>query len=322
MESFNMYPVLTQSKFDELGYSTTLPQFSYTEGDQSFDLSLKHPSDNILSLSAELEDPRCHFELEKNDIYMDRNLTISCPDALFGPEGIVTQKSVIGVAAQWISTKSEHRGVIPIGEFSLQNEKIELHYSHMFPANLIRGSLVIHTILYLKTPGLAEPNEMMLCQKSGTVLGELDGFEIHVEGNGSIFPIVTINDESKPLWTVYYDDTSDPLQDLFDEDHVEIRLNKAHPNYEALKIDSSLKESPLFLEVMSSALMIIIESAKENLGPDWDAVISGQMQLEHGTIAEAVYYFVSKLGWDTTSPSRLAQSIHSFFDASLSGGTL
>ena len=78
----------------------------------------------------------------------------------------------------------------------------------------------------------------------------------------------------------------------------------------------------MFLEVMSAALMSIIESAKENLGPDWDAVISGQMQLEHGTIAEAVYYFVSKLGWDTTSPSRLAQSIHSFFDASLSGGTL
>jgi energy-coupling factor transporter ATP-binding protein EcfA2 len=156
--------------------------------------------------------------------------------------------------------------------------------------------------------------------KSICGLLDFDGGEIFVDGNGSVFPIGVVNCPGKPLWWVYYD-SIDPLVDPFDEDHVEIKFNSAHPNYEALKIEGSLKESPLFLEVISAALMIIVESVKESASTEWDNILNGN-GFERGSIAEAVYYFISKLQWDPASPVSLASSIHTFFDNHLQGGSL
>ena len=114
---------------------------------------------------------------------------------------------------------------------------------------------------------------------------------------------------------MYYNETADAMQDKFESENVEIRLNKAHPNYDALKIETSMVESPLFLEVISSALMVIVESAKESLGEDWDTVLSGT-GFESGSIAEAIYYFVTRLQWDISSPAKLLASIKEFFEKS------
>lgn len=322
MESFNLYPVLSQKLFESIGYIPSEPKFSYFENDRVHDLGLKNSTGNQLNLTAEIEDVRCHFELEKHELSVSKSVTINSPQFLFGEKGIVPQNATIGVAVQWISSKSDHRGVFQLGQISKKDKKVELSSTYHFRPSLVRGSIILRTVLYLKEYSGCSPNEKHLCNQTGTIIGTFDGCEILVEGNGSIFPIVEINDPSKPLWKLYYDDSADPLQDAFDEEHVEIRLNKAHPSYDELKIDSSLKESPLFLEVISSALMIIIESAKNALGPDWDAVINDQSSFDRGSIAEAVSYFVTKLGWETSSPSLMAESIHNFFDNNLKGGNL
>lgn len=115
------------------------------------------------------------------------------------------------------------------------------------------------------------------------------------------------------MWNVYYNDASDPMQDKFESENVEIRLNKAHPNYDALKIESSMIESPLFIEVLSSALMVIVESVKESAGEDWENILEGT-GFETGSIAEAVYYFITRLQWDISSPSKTSASIKDFFE--------
>ena len=109
------------------------------------------------------------------------------------------------------------------------------------------------------------------------------------------------------------------MHDRFDEENIEIRLNRSHPAYESLKIEGSLSESPMFLEVLSSALFIIVTSAKESLGEDWNAVINGE-SLEPGTIAAAINHFIKKLQWDVSSPAKLAESIKDFIEKSGSGG--
>ena len=320
--SFNLYPVLTSDKIQKSIKGPADLSFSYNDNGENYRLLLENKTEDQFIYSAELRDPRCDWYPETHDLQMNMSLTITDPSSWFGVNGVAPVNSTLGIAQQWISSKSDLRGIIQVGEVKCNDKDIELYSQHIFPQNSIKGSLLIKTILYLKSVVDVQNEEKFLCSQTGTVLGEIDNCEIYVDGNGSVFPIATISDAKQPLWTLYFDDTCDPMQDAFDHEHVEIRLNRAHPNYEQLKIDSSLKESPLFLEVISSALMIILESSKELLGPDWGSVISSQSDFERGSIAEAINYFVVKLGWDISSPSKLAQSIHKFFDENLQGGSL
>ena len=319
---FNLYPMLTDKQISAVIPSPAgISFFYFSDGTEQY-LQLENKTDNEFNFTAELRDPKCDWYPETHDLILQRSLSIGDPSLWFGKNGVVPSSATIGIAQQWVSVKAEMRGIIPMGEIRNGDKDLEFSAEHTFLQNTIKGSLLLKTVVYLKDAGNAGKDEQYLCAQTGTILGEVDCCEIFVDGNGSVFPIATINDPSQPLWTVYYDDTADPMQDAFDHEHVEIRLNRAHPNYDQLKIESSLKESPLFLEVISSGLMIIIYSAKEALGPDWDNVISGQGNFVRGSIAEAICYFVVKLGWDISSPTKLARSIHSFFDANLQGGTL
>lgn len=320
--SFNLYPILTDDQILKDVPSPAEFDFSYSENGEDRSLRLENKTDNERYYTAELRDPKCEWDPETHDLLLQCTVSISNPSSWFGVGGVVPENAIVGIAVQWISVKSEMRGIIPIGEIRVSEKGRVLSAEYTFRQNTIKGSLQLKTIVYLKEAGERKAEEQYFCSQTGTILGEISGCEVFIDGNGSVFPIATINDPNQPLWLVYFDDFADPLQDAFDKEHVEIRLNQAHPCYDQLKIESSLKESPLFLEVISSALMIIIDSAKELLGPEWDNVINGQSSFEHGSIAEAVYYFVSKLGWDTSSPSKLARSIHSFFDSNLQGGAL
>lgn len=320
--SFNLYPTLAD---DQILKVIPLPvnfSFFYFDNGEEQYLHFENKAENERNFTAELRDPKCEWYPETHDLSLRCELSISDPSPWFGKEGVVPNNATLGIAVQWISVKSEMRGFFPVGEIHVSDKECQFSVEYVFAQNTVKGSLQFRTIVYLKETGEPKEEERFLCSQTGTILGEISCCEVFIDGNGSVFPIATINDPQQPLWMVYFDDTADPLQDAFDQEHVEIRLNRAHPCYEQLKIETSLKESPLFLEVISSALMIIIDSAKELLGPEWDNVVNGQSSYQHGSIAEAIYYFVSKLGWDISSPSKLAQSIHSFFDSNLQGGTL
>lgn len=319
--TFNMYPTLTDEMFAKLRYIPGELVLLYKEGHDHFPLALENRNGDDFAFCAELRDPRCEWYPEKYNLLLRKTFSVIDASPLFGAGGIVPASAVIGVAVRWISSKSEHRGIVCCGELVAGTTNTDFHYEQSFDRNTIKGSVLLETVLYLKSTGVITKEEQHLAQQTGTILGVLDSCEMFVDGNGSIFPVATVNDSTKPLWWVYYDEACDPLQDPFEEEYVEIRLNRAHPAFELLKIDGSLKDSPLFLEVISSALLVIVDSVKESLGEDWTAVLSGQ-GFANGSIAEAIHYFVVKLQWDTSSTARLAQSIRKFFDDNLKGGTL
>lgn len=314
--AFNLSPVLTNEQIlSVLPHPASISLYYYDNGIAQ-SLQLADQTENQFDMTAVLRDPKCDWYPETHALHMRRSVSVADASSWFGQGGVVPADASIGIAQQWISTKSETRGFIPMGEIRRDDRNQLLTAEYVFPQNSLKGSLLLKTIIYVKNAGTASSAGLA---HSGTILGVLDCCEIFVDGNGSVFPIATINDPKQPLWYVYFDDTADPMQDAFDQEHVEIRLNRAHPCYEQLKIESSLRESPLFLEVLSSAMVVIVQSAKELLGADWDNVVNGQSTYEHGSIAEAVYYFVAKLGWNITSPAKLAKSIHSFFDTKLQG---
>ena len=312
-ESFSPYPLLKNSHLQKIGYVTDKTEFSYTEQFEDFPLQLELSSESSLSCTGKLSDPRCSWYPETHNLKFRKSCRITSAYCLFGEGGIAPSDAVIGLALRWISSKSDERGIIPFGEITRLDSSSVFTAEGQFDKGKLKGSLKFQTILYLKDPGRPKTSEMYFAQQSGTVLGVLDQAEFYIDGNGSIFPIVVIDAPGKPLWHVYYNDTVDAMQDQFNSENVEIRLNKAHPSYDALKIDTSMTDSPLFVEVIASAMMVIVESAKESLGEEWDTMLSGT-GFESGSIAEAIYYFVSRLQWDISSPARLSASIREFFE--------
>ena len=323
-ELFNMYPVLTKNRIEQAKITFTSLACFYIDNDveHSLNIDIQTESSNSLSFVADINDPKCVWDISIHELGIRKEILAENFSAWFGPKGVAARNATIGLALQWISAKTDQRGIIPFAEIKMNSLSQTYTASHVFSKQTLKDSLILETVAYLKDIGTPEDDEAYLCSQTGTILGIIDHCELFLEGNGSLFPIATINDPNKPLWTVYYDKTADPMEDLFDNEHVEIRLNKAHPNYEQLMTESGPKESPLFLEVISSALMIIILSAKEGLGTEWNNVVNGQGEYRHGSIAEAINYFVIKLGWDVSSTVDLAQSIHSFIDRNFKGGNI
>lgn len=317
-EALNFYPTLNESQFVNIGYTTDIPEFSYTENYEEFPLSLENITENTRNFNGKLKDARCTWYPDTHDLLIHKKCRILSAYSIFGKGGITATTSTIGIALRWISSKSDERGVIPFGVIKKSNCASEFELNYKFDKGMLKGSLKLQTILYLCNPGVCSEEESYFAQQPGTVLGILDQAEIYIDGNGSVFPIVSVEAPGKALWSVFYNDMCDPLHDLFDEENVEIRLNRAHPAYESLKIETSLIESPMFLEVLSAALFVIVISVKESVGEDWENVLNGD-DFEAGTIADAIHHFVKDLQWDISSPSRLAESIKNFFEKSGAG---
>lgn len=315
-EILNLYPILDESGVNKAGISIQQTELSYRDDNDYYPINIEVESGDEKKYIAVLKDERCEWYPETHNLIVHKAGTITHPDTLFGANGIVAHDSVIGVAAIWSSKKSDLHGTIQYGEFSLTSKPYSFDRNYTFERSILRGSLKYKLVLYLKKNGNPYPEEMHLANQTGTVLGVLEECELYVDGSGSIFPISTVNEEGKPLWWVNFDNTADPFTDLFEAEHVEICLNRAHPCFPDLSIEESLKKSPLFLEVISSALYIIVMSVKELADTDWNDIITGN-KLEPGTIAEATYYFINKLGWDVSDPAVLAKSIHKYFDDNL-----
>ena len=318
-EALMFYPVLNERHLASIGYTTDMPQFSYTENYEMFPLILDSQNDSPRSFSAKIRDARCSWYPETHDLVINKTCKMLFAYEIFGMNGIASSSATLGIALRWISSKSDERGVIPFGSITKSDCASVFELNHKFEKGKLKGSLKLQTIIYLKDPGICQNDELYFAQQPGTVLGVLDQAEIYIDGNGSIFPIVSVDAPGKALWTVYYNDTCDPMHDSFDEENVEIRLNRAHPAYESLKIDASLSDSPMFLEVLSAALFVIVTSAKESLGEEWDMVMKGE-NFDNGSIAAAINHFVIKLQWDVSSPAKLAESIKDFFEKSGTGG--
>lgn len=315
-EILNLYPTLDEAAIKKAGIEVQPTDLSYRDDNDYYPINIEIESGNEKKYVAVLKDERCEWYPETHNLIIHKGATITHPDTLFGTNGIVPHDSVIGVAAIWSSKKSDLHGTIVYGDFSLTSKPYSFDRNYKFERNILRGSLKYKLVLYLKKSGTPYPEEMHLANQTGTILGVLEDSEFYVDGSGSIFPITTVNEEGKPLWWVNFDNTADPFIDLFEAEHIEICLNRAHPCFSELSIEESLKKSPLFLEVISSALYIIVMSVKELADTEWNDIISGN-DLAPGTIAEATFYFINKLGWDISDPAALAKSIHNYFDENL-----
>lgn len=314
-KAFSLYPVLTSNLIEKAGIETEPTEISYLDDGDYYPLSMEDKEGDDQKFSARLSDVRCVWSADTHNLILKKTGSVQHPDLLFGKDGIVPHDANIGIAGIWSSKRSDLHGTIQYGKFGMRVNAYNFDQEYRFESGELRGSIHFKLVLYLKEAGQPYAEESHLANQTGIILGIIEEFDLIIDGSGSVFPIYYVNESDRPLWWVNFSST-DPFEDAFDDQNVVLYLNQAHPSYGELKINDSLRESPLFLEVISSALYIIVQSVKELVNEEWEDIDAGE-NLEQGTIAEAISYFINKLGWDTSSPVKLALSIHDYFDKNL-----
>ncbi len=261
----------------------------------------------------QLIDSNCQWHANSYDLCFRRKCIISNTSFLFGANGVVDDHSVLGIAVMWSSKKtSSQRGVFNICEITKKNDNRKaFDIEGSFPPGQLKGAILLETLVYMKDPGDIKTGAY--AKNSGTILGVLDVVTIIMDGNGSVFPIVEVKEPFQPLWYVVCS-WSDPLVDAFDEDNVKLCINTANTSYNLLKLEEGLKESPFLKEILASAMQTIVLNVMTS--NYWDEILKGE-NFEDGSIGQAINYFITTFGWETSSPERLALSIRKDFDARL-----
>jgi hypothetical protein len=306
----NFFPTLDDDLKAKIGFQPGPYVFSYVENGETYILEAISEGQHA---SLKITDERCVWTADEYDLQLSRQFKIPNPWFLFGESGIVCNTAEIGVAVEWTSKTSNQRGVINIGSFKRNISEVSFQFTKRFNAGTLRGNLQLKTILYLKDRGYPSKSEIHFASELGTVFGNIDEWTAIIDGSGSLFPIVDRESKSSPLWWVECN-WINPQIDAFEDENVCICINRAHPNFGLLGFGGGLKESPLLIEIIASAIQIIIQKVKDDAY--WNDILAGRNN-ENGSIGQAIQYFIHVHGWEVDSPEGLALSIREYFDRTI-----
>lgn len=305
------FPVLNEKRIQELCYESSEFVFFYKKSGSEVTIGSENDltDESCFILKAIEGDDWNHDEY---DLCFSRTIKLSNLDSLFGSTGIACNTAGIGIAVVWTSSDSRQRGVIPVGEFTKKDDDKEFCVKGIFEKGTLRGVVTLKTIFYVKSVGRPLSDESYLANSYGCILGELDSIKIILDGNGSVFPIMTEENENGPLWRVICDWTN-PLEDNFG-DSVRIMLNTKHKCYELLEAENG---DSLLIEILASAMCIVVSKIKDS--SFWHNTESG-IDFSEGSVCAAVHYFVNTLEWDASTPEKLSESIRLNLEGKLYNG--
>lgn len=308
-KGYSLFPILNTTIFEKIGYFAIKDySFYYTKLNQKIPL-ICTPSEqgNIYAVNDE------NGEWNTNDFVLNikRKLRISNPSFLFGDKGVTSADSELGLALMWLSKKSNQRGVHKVGTISSSQGVKDYDIDITFSSGVLKNELILKTVVYLEKPNNLE--KTFFAKKPGTLLGTVDEAVVQFEGNGSIFPIVEVENKQEPLWYVVCD-WEDVCVDKFEEENVRLCINRANKNYKQLKSTTGDFNTLLFAEIMASAIQTIIQKTRDDQSVELDAIFESK-EYEFGSIAHTLDYFKSTFEWDiTSSPEELAKTIRKKFE--------
>ncbi|SFL91121.1 hypothetical protein [Salibacterium qingdaonense] len=311
--SISFYPEINDKLFEKLGVQNGEYHFSYMKNRDVY-LNTQYPDENRMRDIVFIEDPGSEWDVDQHNLKIEKEVQINNPRFLFGSNGVAPRSAELGVGVIWSCKAAGVRGaeeiqVIRSDSPAPLNCNVQLN----FPKSTLKSEIVLETVVYIKKSGIPEEDEKMLGNESGLLLGTINHTEIILEGSGSEFPVVEVYEPSMPLWWVECLWT-DPQEDPFDEEHVKLCINRGHKNYKRLYEGNVIKDPDLFIEIMASALEIIIRKVKES--DYWFDIIANYNNLP-GSIGEALYYFKSTFNWDFSSPENLSLHIRQYLENNL-----
>ncbi|TDW25065.1 hypothetical protein EDD63_1066 [Breznakia blatticola] len=298
--SFVMYPTIDENLFDLMGITLNNVKFFFLNEEGEIEI------DDIEreNMSYQIVSTLTGYSPQKNELIIEVELEITDVRHLFGEEGVTNAFGVLGIALHWYSVSSSQRGSCKIHEIHPMDKKVLVNYRKKINASEFRGVVDFNFSIYLES---MKPNflDEFYCNTPGTIFGQFLPFKLIFDGRGSMFPITVESRPNAPLWRVLME-FGDICNETFTSEYLQICLNSAHPQFQIINEGLSIKKSPLLIEIISSALVIIVDEIKSDQN-DWENILSGNYQ--EGSIAAAIHYFLTTFEWDVSSLNKLSYSI-------------
>lgn len=305
--AFEPYPTIDGDMLQKIGFTSSPLEFSYDESGKRSELHSEYAeTSNVHRTTYQLSGTSWHPNTNGLNIRLQTNMLR--PEFLFGPDGVAaSDHAKIGLAVRWTDKMASVRGCELLGTLAAENAGHEWTVDAMavWPSGKLRGLLSLAVIVYLAERGCPGAKERHLARMPGTVLGVLQQSDVIVDGSGSLFPVRHVSAPGEPLWFADCNWT-DPMEDLFTDENFCISLNRDHRDYPALFPDETAQVTPLFKDIVSSAMQILLQKVlgDTNLRRD----ILGEEEVPTGTVAHMVRYVVNTfdLGNFLDSPDQLA----------------
>lgn len=306
---------LNEKLFMKIGYEAEPYSFSYFYNGITKKMNInqsqeiEHKREQIF-----IQDEEGIWEPDKYNLIIEKKVYINNPSFLFTENGIAAPDAVLGVALNWFSKSSNQRGITKIGSITRgQNLPFSAELKQVFEKSQLNGEITLEIVIYLEKA--AKFQAAWYSSQSGTLLGTLDTQLVILDGSGSSFPILEVVAPSMPLWFVTFNFT-DLLTDPFTEEFVCINLNSSHKNFKYIDDKKGDFSAPMLIEVLAAALQVIVQKTLDS--PERENIING-MNLEDGSIGQAVYYFLKTFNWDASSPEKLAETIRKDLESRIEG---
>lgn len=310
-KKIQMYKVFDETLEELVGVESTI-QFYYRDAEKQ-EMPLVDELD--YEYKTLLSDDEDSWDFVERGFGIRGQVLINQPSSLFTE--LVSGDAELGIALQWISKQSLQRKVIPLETITqAMSEGLTIPVDYYFNSNQLFGEVNVTFILYLKKA--SQKPQFGEAVLTGTILGELAEWQVILDGSGSTFPIVIINEADKPLWYVDFN-YSEPLLEPFDKEYIAIYLNEAHPAFPSIHKPKNKLDQALYIEFLAGALQLIIQDLMQC--SDWADIQEGR-NCEEGSIGQVMYYLKKTLEWDLDRPEKLAISLRKDLAARVKVGEL
>lgn len=301
----HLYPTLNVELKESIGFSAKNLLFFYNRNRKTKGQIVEEERElipkEIGESPIELNDRKGYWSATHDNLVIRQEIHLENPKHLFGESGLTSDYASLGLAVLWSSPEALQKGSIDIGTLTKDTLNFEKRIELKFEPQQIKNNLLYRIVIYVKNPPV---NDTFFANRSGMILGTLYSEEIILEGDASSFPIVSIEDENAPLWSLYCNWGS--ISDSFEES-IRLRLNKKHKNYNLLNVESNRYNAHLFKQILISVVVQILHKAVEQ---NEISMVEEMDDLEVGTVGYLIKYYLETYSVDYTSLSTIYDSIN------------
>ncbi len=300
-----LYPVLNEELLELIDVNLENIEFKFhkkikVKNRETISIEKIEVEDNLSSV-IEINGPSVTWDVAYDNLIINQKLYIKNPKLLFGDYGLAESGAKIGIGFVWYSRESKQRGAKHISSFSSNDSVISEAFEVSFEPGQLRGNLHYEIILFIDE--IDESRSSYLANEYGTVLGNIYSVELVLEGNSSSFPIVSIEDDNQPLWTLYCN--WGDLSDLF-EDSVRLRLNFNHKDYALLNVESKKYNDEFFKQIMINVVAIIIQTAFDKNEIE---LVEETEYFQPGTMGSLIKYYLETHQVKYDTPTDIFSSV-------------
>ena len=304
-----MYKTFSLEELSKLNISLKREYYYLTENDTK---SIKEQGfENTSSKNVyQLIDDDYEWNPKKDCLFLNIKISLDNCDCIFGKNGTCFADSIVGIGLSWKPDKSRIKRCIKIGEITVEDHEKIIELNDIKLEN-ISSNVDFKLFFYIAKPGKIDGNNFF-GNEQGMVIYEDVAWSIIIDGGASIFPIMEIEDESKPLWYYWYNSQADICEDFFDDQNLFIVLNKKHKLYPYISLKSNEYNEEFLNEILSSGITCIINAIKT---AQPENKIDFSVDCERGSIMQALKYFNERLGFKINGDyDDLIISIKNYFD--------